>query len=842
MKLIKLLGMASVLFVVSMQELSGATLVNQGGRLGGMPTPWFWASAKGTQGIKYGYGANPAAAQENAKAVADGRANPAQFGAPTTYTGSYTAMYGGVSKTATATSTVSQADANARAQQAWNAQNRMYTGNLFGSFATSTLSQVDANAKARLAWLSARLSGGAIIDKNNYAARGWTEISNGARGNLQMTFTALATNDLHIGLKYGNSNYLEIVIGGWDNRKSVVRIFENGRQKGPDIVATGPVPTNPNALVIPNIGSAIPLTLTINENNLMVKNGTTTLVSCSDPAFNQIFTAYSFRTYEAFSFAIHNCVLEVSVDSKEASIQALIGSMQSLLPNSKVVRGSIGNNPKLETQFGRDVTDLKISFKAVTKKDIIVCLRTKDGYLGISLPAQGNQGRIYYTGGDSLAWPNKGMMPLGVPLNLEIKIYKNVLSIAGLTAPCEINLNALSALSTAGKAYTSYFFEGSDSASPWVVADEAFEELKQLVDPLVQSVTPVAFCGVRPWSERDQELFHAIRTVSEKYATYILAQTNETSLAMDAIDNKYASRIDAMEKERQALNDALNKKYAPMLDLKNSETDKARQKIEEKYKSKMDVMNQEIADATNAINKRYDEQELKQPFTGTYNRCVASSSVSQEDANIKAEKLWMEKVLPGCNVFEKYDMFKNDGWLQLGAPTKNPALKFKVLSPHGFEVAFRCAQGYVGLIFSSSGPGEVYFKNGDPESVMKASMARGYVGQISLEEAVVNVDGTELEQAPLDLIVIIKDGELSVSGLKKPFSVSLDKLSSLKGKSVEYVSYNFRATSQAAPFAVFDDHEVVAESHESAGVPVVVPRPASAPEGIGNVFFSAPSV
>ncbi len=329
----------------------------------GSNQPWYWASAVGTTGTKYGYGNTVSAATSNALLVADGKASPAQQTVVTkTYYGSYNGytatstvsqadantkaqaawqaaqpkVYTGVYNGYTATSTVSQADANTKAQAAWQAaQPKVYTGVYNGYTATSTVSQADANTKAQAAWqaaqppvynsncfgytaqgasqaeadnrarsywMSARLPGGMVVSGGSYASIGWLPITNGSQGNLKLTFNGLATNDLLIGLQYGGSNYLEVVVGGWSNTSSVVRIFQNGVQQGGDIGATSPNP------VIPSVGNVSAFTLLVSGSTLTVSVGGSVILSCTNSAFNQTFTAYSFKAFSTSYWAVSGSV------------------------------------------------------------------------------------------------------------------------------------------------------------------------------------------------------------------------------------------------------------------------------------------------------------------------------------------------------------------------------------------------------------------------------------------------------------------------------------------------------------------------------------------------------
>ncbi len=172
-----------------------------------------------------------------------------------------------------------------------------FTSTLNGYSATSTISQVDADAQARNAWLNAKMPSGTTINARPYTAFGWKNIANPVAGNIKLTFNAVATTDLSIGLQYGGSNYLEIGLGERANTKSVVRVFSNSVQQGVDVFATSP------AAPIPDTVNPVAYTLTIIGGVLKIdatrSTGSTNVLTYSNAAMlNQAFTAYSFSAYD----------------------------------------------------------------------------------------------------------------------------------------------------------------------------------------------------------------------------------------------------------------------------------------------------------------------------------------------------------------------------------------------------------------------------------------------------------------------------------------------------------------------------------------------------------------
>lgn len=67
-----------------------------------------------------------------------------------------------------------------------------------------------------------------FIDSNGKAQPGneffgWRKIANPSLG-VEISFSARALNDLHIGLQLDNESWVEFVVGGWDNTRSQIRL------------------------------------------------------------------------------------------------------------------------------------------------------------------------------------------------------------------------------------------------------------------------------------------------------------------------------------------------------------------------------------------------------------------------------------------------------------------------------------------------------------------------------------------------------------------------------------------------------------------------------------------
>lgn len=168
-----------------------------------------------------------------------------------------------------------------------------YSGTCNGYPATSTVSQADADLLAKNAWLNAKIPSGTVVTANLSA---WKTISSPVVGNVKLTFTAAALMDLWIYFQATDGTYFFLALGGWTNTRAVIRSYSSaGAQIGGDIAIAGPSP------IIPDTVNAVTYTLTIMNGQLTltaVAGGvTSTRVTYTDPVLlGKTFSAYSFGT------------------------------------------------------------------------------------------------------------------------------------------------------------------------------------------------------------------------------------------------------------------------------------------------------------------------------------------------------------------------------------------------------------------------------------------------------------------------------------------------------------------------------------------------------------------
>ena len=182
----------------------------------------------------------------------------------------------------------------------------VFQGSCSGYTATSTVSQAQADALARNNWLNAKLPGGTVLTAENYTTFQWRPISP-ASNNITLSFSAVVTNDLHIGLQYGSNNYIEIAIGGWGNAQSTVRNCPYGTSQGENLITNNsrPIPNTVDA--VSYVVKIAPIPGSSNSQLNVTANGIN-ILSFSAPFLNQTFTAYSFRCWTTAYWKVANFV------------------------------------------------------------------------------------------------------------------------------------------------------------------------------------------------------------------------------------------------------------------------------------------------------------------------------------------------------------------------------------------------------------------------------------------------------------------------------------------------------------------------------------------------------
>lgn len=261
------------------------------GPSGDQNPPWYWASAIGSKGTQYGYGSTVAAAQSNAVLVADGKATPAQKPVP-------------VSAATAAASAVVKAISPVPAPV------KTYSATVNGFSATSQSSQPDADVQARALWIKTKAPSAQFVSSGNYDAFGWKPFSPSRMATI--SFTALGTNDVHLALQTTDGGYMEVVIGGWNNTRSALRMFK------PDAAAAGRIKQKGGdsyfATKLPSPSAPVHITATVNGSALILNVGgvSSTVPLASVPGLKQgeptlldaTFKAYSFRAYSEFAWGV----------------------------------------------------------------------------------------------------------------------------------------------------------------------------------------------------------------------------------------------------------------------------------------------------------------------------------------------------------------------------------------------------------------------------------------------------------------------------------------------------------------------------------------------------------
>ena len=182
----------------------------------------------------------------------------------------------------------------------------VFQGACSGYTATSTVSQAQADALARNNWLNAKLPGGTVLTAENYTTFQWRPISP-ASNNVRLSFSAAATNDIIFAFQYASSSFVEIAVGGWNNTQSTVRNCPYGTSQGENLITNNPRPIPNTVDVVSYLVTIAPIPGSSNSQLNVTANGIN-ILSFSAPFLNQTLTAYSFRCWTTAYWKVSNFV------------------------------------------------------------------------------------------------------------------------------------------------------------------------------------------------------------------------------------------------------------------------------------------------------------------------------------------------------------------------------------------------------------------------------------------------------------------------------------------------------------------------------------------------------
>jgi hypothetical protein len=203
------------------------------------------------------------------------------------------------------------------------------------------------------------------INSGTYDTFGWKSFSQPSQ-NISLTFEARANSDIHLGLQYGTNEYIEIVIGGWNNMQSVIRNFMGG-------YVYNEVPFPSQTPIIPNTNNFVTVKIEV-ENGTVTAQINNTLVfshNCNF-ALNKIFSKYSFRAHTPAPWVQRNTII-----IKPAEEVLLPGEKRLTTVNFSDYGWQPIPTPSqnIELSFSAQTTnDIHIGLQYAADRHILICL------------------------------------------------------------------------------------------------------------------------------------------------------------------------------------------------------------------------------------------------------------------------------------------------------------------------------------------------------------------------------------------------------------------------------------------------------------------------------------
>jgi len=208
------------------------------------------------------------------------------------------------------------------------------------------------------------------VYSDSYDAIGWKNFSQPSQ-NVSLNFEARATSDIHLGLQYGQNQYIEIVIAGWGNRQSVVRNFMWGYQYNE-------IPFPSPTAIIPDTANFVTVSVSL-ENGVITTtiNNAVVFSQYFDFAMNKTFTSYGFRAYSPAPWTERNTTI-----IKPAPVELLPGEKLLTTSNFSDYGWKSITNPS---------KNIALSFSAQTTNDLHIGLQySPDRYILIAIGGWNN--------------------------------------------------------------------------------------------------------------------------------------------------------------------------------------------------------------------------------------------------------------------------------------------------------------------------------------------------------------------------------------------------------------------------------------------------------------------
>lgn len=131
---------------------------------------------------------------------------------------------------------------------------------------------------------------GITLNSGAYETFGWKPIS-APSNNVRVAFLGWARSDLHLAIRYATNQYVEIVIGGWNNGRGAVRNCTGSNGSSTIYVDAVVFPGK-----MPTTAAYVSYVVTIANSTLTVTANGASIMTYTNPSFlSKTFNAYSFK-------------------------------------------------------------------------------------------------------------------------------------------------------------------------------------------------------------------------------------------------------------------------------------------------------------------------------------------------------------------------------------------------------------------------------------------------------------------------------------------------------------------------------------------------------------------
>ena len=217
----------------------------------------------------------------------------------------------------------------------------------------------------------------------------WTAIPSPSN-DLTLTFSAQVKSDLHVWLKYGNNQAIQLGIGGWANTQSCIRDYIGTKAIFDEIIK--PNQATGNTAIIPDTANPVSYTVRIvpdaaTGNALLTLKGLTIegksfdILTFKSPVLNKVFSGYLFRTWPPY-------VLEVGRDVAKTGTPVAMATASKVtlkeITSQEYAAGAAG------TFFGwkplpAASNNLKLAFTAKKANDLFFAFKCGNNFAEVVL-------------------------------------------------------------------------------------------------------------------------------------------------------------------------------------------------------------------------------------------------------------------------------------------------------------------------------------------------------------------------------------------------------------------------------------------------------------------------